>query len=45
MQVVELIEFRSFKEKVKITKKYDRIAKMSIVDNRYVYIELKEDVR
>ena len=45
MQVVKLIEFKNFKEKLKITKQYDFKAKMSIIDNKYVYVEMKEDVR
>lgn len=31
LQVVEIIEFRNFKEKLQITKKYDHVAKMEII--------------
>ena len=42
MQVVKIIPYKSFKDKLRITKEYDRIAKMEIIDNKYVYVEIKE---
>ena len=39
-----LLPFRSFREKLTITKEYDRKAKMEIIDNKYVYVVLKEVV-
>lgn len=42
---VMLIEFRNFKEKIAITRRYYGKAKMQILDNRYVYIEMKGDIR
>lgn len=42
LQVVEIIEFKTFKEKIDITKEFDRKAKMEILDNKYVYIERLE---
>lgn len=42
LQIVEIIEFRNFKEKLDITKEYDHIAKMLIIDDRYVLIERLE---
>lgn len=36
---VEMIPFRNFKEKLRITKKYERLAKMQIIDNKYIYLE------
>jgi hypothetical protein len=44
LQVVEIIEFRNFKEKLNITKKYDGKAKMEILDNKYVYVEREEEI-
>lgn len=44
LQVVEIIEFRNFKEKLNITKEYDRKAKMEIIDNKYVYVEREEEI-
>lgn len=38
---VILIEFRSFKEKIAITKEYDRKGRIEILDNKYVYIEIE----
>ena len=43
LQIVELIEFKNFKEKLEITKEYDHKAKMEIMDDRYVYVEREED--
>lgn len=40
--IIEFIEFNTFKEKLDITKKYDRKAKMEIVDDKYVYVERLE---
>ena len=36
---VEMIPFRNFKEKIRITIKYDRLAKMQIIEDKYVYLE------
>ena len=44
LQVVEIIEFRNFKEKLNITKEYDGKAKMEIIDNKYVYVEREEEI-
>jgi len=44
LQVVEIIEFRNFKEKLKITKEYDGKAKIEIIDNKYVYVEREEEI-
>lgn len=41
LQVVEIIEFKTFKEKIDITKEYDRKAKMEIIDNKYVYVKMR----
>ncbi len=41
LQTIIIIPYRTFKEKIRITKYFDRIAKMQIED-KYVYIELKE---
>lgn len=41
MQVVRVIPYKTFKEKLRITKKYDFIAKMEIFD-KYVYVEMRE---
>ena len=37
-----LLPYRNFKEKIRITKEYDCKAKVEIIDNKYVYVELKE---
>lgn len=42
LQSIELIPFKTFKEKIDITKKYDGKAKMEIVDNKFVLVEKKE---
>lgn len=42
MERVEIREFRNFKEKIAITKKYFRAAKMEIIDNKYVYIKFRK---
>ena len=42
LQIVEIIEFRSFREKLDITKEYDHIAKMMIIDDKYVLVERME---
>lgn len=38
---VLLIGFKTFKEKIAITKRYDRKAKMHILDDKYVYIVME----
>lgn len=43
LQVATLIEFRNFKEKIKITKKYFRTAKMEVIDNKYIYVFMREE--
>ena len=42
LQSVELIPFKTFKEKIAITKKYDGKAKMEVVDNKFVLVEKEE---
>ena len=42
--IVLLIPFKSFKEKIQITKEYDGKAKIEIIDNEFVYIVLKADL-
>lgn len=39
LKVIEFIPYKDFKEKLKLTKKYDRKAKIEIVDDKYVYVE------
>lgn len=41
---VEMIPFRSFKEKIELTKKYNRKRRMEIIDNKYVLL-IKEKIR
>ena len=41
LTVVEIINYRSFKEKIDITKIYGGKAKIQIYDN-YIYLEKKE---
>ncbi len=41
MQVVRVIPYKTFKDKLKIVKKYDGVAKIEIF-NKYVYIEQTE---
>ncbi len=41
--VVKMLPFRNFKEKIKITKKYDKKAKMQVVDNKYIYMVMKNE--
>ena len=41
LQSVELIPFKTFKEKIAITKKYDGKAKVEIIDNKFVLVEKK----
>lgn len=41
MQTIIIIPYISFKDKLRITKKYDFIAKMEIFD-KYVYVEMRE---
>ena len=43
LTVVETIKYRTFKEKIDITKKYDGKAKIQIYDN-YIYLEKKRYV-
>lgn len=38
MVSVKVIPYRSFKEKIAITKKYNGKAKIEIVDNKYVLV-------
>lgn len=40
---VLLIPFKNFKEKIRITKKYLSKAKMEIIDNKYVYVVMREE--
>lgn len=42
LQIVEIIEFKNFREKLDITKEYDHKAKMEIMHDRYVYVERLE---
>ena len=42
LQSIELIPFKTFKEKIAITKKYDGKAKMEVVDNKFVLVEKEE---
>lgn len=42
LQSIELIPFKTFKEKMAITKKYDGKAKMEIIDNKFVLVEKEE---
>lgn len=39
--IVKLIPYKNFKEKIAITKKYDKKARMQVVDNNYIYREMK----
>lgn len=41
LQSIELIPFKTFKEKINITKKHDGKAKMEIIDNKYILLERK----
>ena len=43
LTVVETIEYRTFKEKIDITKRYGGKAKIQIYDN-YIYLEKKRYV-
>lgn len=38
LQRVEIINFKNFKEKIRLTKQYDRKAKIEIVDNKYILV-------
>lgn len=38
LQAVEIIPFKTFKEKINITKKHLHTSKMEIIDNKFVYI-------
>jgi hypothetical protein len=42
LQSIELIPFKTFKEKIAITKKYNGKAKMEIIDNKFVLVEKEE---
>lgn len=42
LQKAEMIPFRTFKEKIAITKKYFYTSKMEIIDNKYVYVIPRE---
>ena len=39
LKVIELIPYKDFEEKLKLTKEYDGKAKIEIVDDKYVYVE------
>lgn len=39
LKTVELIEYRTFKEKIDITRRYRGKARIEIIDNRFIYIE------
>lgn len=45
MSSIEIIPFKSFKEKIRITKKYGRKARIEIIDNKYVVVKEKEGER
>lgn len=38
LKVIEFIPYKDFKEKLKLTKKYDGKAKVEIIDDKYIYI-------
>ena len=38
LQSVDVIPFRTFKEKLAITRKYERLAKMEILDDKYILL-------
>lgn len=42
LQITELIPYKNFKEKIIITKKYQHKAKLEIVEDKYVYVEVLE---
>ena len=42
LQSIELIPFKTFKEKIAITKEYNGKAKMEIIDNKFVLVEKEE---
>ena len=42
LQIIEIIEFRNFKEKLSITREFDHRAKIEIIDDKYVYVEREE---
>lgn len=39
LKTVELIEYRTFKEKLDITRRYRGRTRIEIIDNKYIYIE------
>lgn len=39
LQRVEIISFKNFKEKIRLTKQYEKLAKIQIIDNKYIYLE------
>lgn len=39
-----MIPFDTFKDKIRITKEYDGRARIEVIDNRYVYIEMRADI-
>ncbi len=41
--IVKLIPYKNFREKIAITKKYDKRAKMQDVDNKYIYMVMKNE--
>lgn len=42
--VIRTVPYRTFKEKMRITKEYDRIASRMIVEDGYVVLVIKEKV-
>ena len=38
---VLLIPFFTFTEKIRLTKKYSSLAKIQIIDNKYIYMEMR----
>ena len=42
LKVIELIPYKDFKEKLKLTKEYDGSGKVEIIDDKYVYVERVE---
>ena len=37
--ICELIPYYSFREKIRLTKQYEKLAKIQIIDNKYIYLE------
>lgn len=42
LQVIEIIPFRDFKEKINITKEHLKGARVEIIDDEFVYVEKEE---